>query len=1687
MPTEIALGTVHYDFLKERIPAWFTQASIQRQQELGNHSLQLPEWYAKATPAARAALAASHNQYRETLNTVETRLGAIQDITEFAEPLLKAAIKQQFKLELDVKQVYFARKFGPAGRDDFSRFMDVEHSFGAGLNQRYRGLSLLEAALANFELSEEQPLACRDCQIITAWSSYDDEVIPSFGVLAEHAVAIEAHDFARLCRQLDLGALYQAHIKDVLQPDDASQRRVLEQHARGQLALSVQIADLQRGISATARSMLDRLLSDPTAAILDGRPVTLAALKLFGSVLVGPLLIGPDRKSSNRTERVLVYLPDDPQQPLKEYASSGAFMADLRTRLHSASYRRFFSRFIPLREQGVFFRRFNALYQPAGRSNAASDYPLQAGAARLPLDELSLGANPWTQLREARLRKIFDDARAVAVPTGDEDRIARLDRLLSYFDAVVGVFNLGAFVVPGLGPLMLVVGAAQLCDEAFEGIEAFEVGETREMWAHLASVGLNVAAVGAGAAILPQIHLSSVVEGLQPVTLDNGKQKLWRGDLEPYKAAITLPNDARPDALGLYTHEGQTVLALDGEHYRLRQEPGTGEYRIRHPSRAGAYEPRLVHNGAGAWWHEREQPLTWHGPRLMRRLGPVVEGFSDVELEQIRQVSGIGEDALRRVHVDGTPVPGILLDTVRQFRAYAGAVDVARGIDADALPDNLCAYAATVAVELPGWPGECAIEAFAGPGLSGPSVKYGHADALPGYTLSVSRAELMMGKLPERIAGFLNEVQMDRLVGRYTARDRPARIAAVKGRLLARAEQVRARLMRSLYADQQPMTDAAEALVQRDFKHLPTLVVREMLAALPPMQRAALSRATRLPLDLAQQARRLQQQVRLAHAYEGMYLDALANQDTEALVLNTLPNLPGWSDNLRLEVREGGLSGELRASFGPESGEKKVLVRRAEGRYQAFDDRGQELHGINGLYGALQHALPDAHRNAIGVPHVGQGEQLQALILDKALSREQLRGVLNMRSPVRSFFRSPVRIADKLGYPLSGRGAGTSAATISDRVRRLYPGLTDAQLSDYLQGRDLANDTWLQTLELHYKTFDKQLGQWLREATGQQSWRVRRRINRVIRNAWRNSGRHADVDMAGNYRGQCIVLEGADVGPELATLSPLPANFNHVTGVVLTGCGLTEAGTAFLSTFRKLRQLGLSSNSLQRLPPVIDEMPFLEHLDVSDNSIELTDESIATLRTKSSMQYLTLASNPLTKAPDVAGMGKLDFLFLADCELSEWPSGLFAKPRSRNFILDLRGNLLERIPEVAPGSDRAQVLARTVLSRDEISPEVNQRYSLYSESVGLDPNRVYPPRRIQGSGHWQEGMSTQAWLEKQPIWNALEEAEGAEPFFQELYKLQESSEFENPQSKPHLTARVWQMVEAMAADTDLRDRLFLMALAPTSCVDSGAQLFDAMGVEVLTQQARALPEEPMRTRELLGLAVGKSRMEELGKIANARTAELVEEGFRFPVYDEDLFLVTQYDDAGNARQTIDEVEVHLAYHTGLARLLDLPWQTSIMTFPEPNVTPTHLEEAYKRIEALERGDLLRARINEQPLWAEYMRNEHGAAFQTAKNKIQALTDLLVAQQELSNGKGLTEPTKQALRETISAAGQVLNKPAEQLAEGQVMTDTQYEQEMATLSDAYNQVLDTLTQSAMSRFPVGPLAPWTPELLPQNRK
>ena len=1679
-----SLRGVHYDFLKDRVPSWFNQGSTQRQEELANHTFELPSWYLTATAQQKADLADSHNRYRETLNQVETSLGTIQDVLAFAEQLLEDAIKKRFNLELDVKNVYFARKYGFKSRDDLFGVLVFDQARDPALSYEYRGISLLEAALANFTLDEEQANPCNDCQVISTWSAYDGEVMPTPYAVKSQALLIAPHEFAQMCRTLDLGSLYQQHLKAIVQPEDNTKRAALEQqlqeHHRQLLALSAEVA-VQKpvlGISAVAYSMIKQIITDPTRATLDGKSVTFAALKMFGSVLVGPVLIGPERKGSGRAERLVVFIPNDPQQPLKEYTDSGAFMVDLRTRLHSASYRRFFSRFVPQREQGRFFQQFNRLYKPTNGNGAAGDYPMAAKSVRLPLDELRIDGLLWESLRKAQVSKMLSDARAVAVPTDDEDSEARMNRLSSYVDAMTSVFNLAAFVVPGLGPIMLAVGAAQMCTEVYEGIEAANQGDLKTMWAHFSSVALNAAMLATGAKVLPQIKLASMVDNFKRVTLPSGQQRLWKPDLSPYEHPQPLPSGAVADELGLHHVEGKTLLPVEGKHYAVQRDPVTEDYRIVHPTRPEAYQPTLTENGSGLWNHELEQPQTWEGPQLMRRLGPMTQGLSDTELEQVRQVADVSEDVLRRVQTEGEPVPGILLDTLRQFRAYRDAVKVAEGIRLGSLSSELCSYAASLVVELPGWPASKAIEAFSDTELNGPAIKYGNSGAAVADTLRVHRGELMNGELPKRVIDALSETELDDLLGRYTPRTPQARRAGLQALLEQHAISVRSRLMNSIYVEQQPPSDVAIMLLQRDFKRLPTSLARELLDDATPAERQMMSSDRRIPHRLALKAWQAQRQMRLTQAYEGLYLEGMANKDTEALVLNSLASVPGWADDLRLEVREGNMEGELRASVGKvDAAERKVLVHVGDGCYEAFDARGQGLHGVSGLYDALQHALPDTLRNSIGLPHVGQSEQLKVRIAENALPRAQLRNVLGIQPEKRPFFRPPTGLADgRRGYPLAGRGGNGWDQSVRARVQLLYPDFTESEVLALRQERGWSDDQWLKNLEQERKDFMSTMNRWMSTHTegvepfsevDRNALKAKRSIYETLHDALKKIGpRHYDAQ--DQYVGQKIEWVDKDLQGQLRTLPDLRANFDHVTELNLAFSHATDADVGrLLVNFRGLRTLSLESGELTELPLAIGDMPHLRSLNLGSNLIALEPAEVALLGKATRLEELFLSNNPLQRAPDVSGMERLRKLWLSNTGLEEWPAGVFKLPRPRDFRLDLTVNKITRVPVFAPGSDNALIVARTLLSREKLTRELLKEFTLYIEAAGYDPERQLPARGEYDRRLWNTGVPEEEWDSNQRLWDHLEQSFGSEGFFNELRLLRRSGDASARQLLPELTAKVWRMLEAMGEDADLREQLFLMAKNPSACEDAGALLFNAMGVEVLLRAAYFSEDASVVRRSVFNLARGKWRLNELGRIARRRVEQLRAQGVDYQQYDAQGAPIIQYDPNGVALLPIDEVEIYMSYSSTLATRLDLPWQAKTMFYREDYVTAQMIEDAFERVTLLDQGELVRDNLLEIPLWVDYLPRAHAEAFLPVRQKFEALIDFDVALTKWRGNGSLPAQEREELRLTISRTAAILGRTGPESQPGYVMTQQEYSASYAVIDAQYKSLLGTFTDQAIN--------------------
>jgi hypothetical protein len=347
---------------------------------------------------------------------------------------------------------------------------------------------------------------------------------------------------------------------------------------------------------------------------------------------------------------------------------------------------------------------------------------------------------------------------------------------------------------------------------------------------------------------------------------------------------------------------------------------------------------------------------------------------------------------------------------------------------------------------------------------------------------------------------------------------------------------------------------------------------------------------------------------------------------------------------------------------------------------------------------------------------------------------------------------------------------------------------------------------------------------------------------------------------------------------------------------------------------------------------------------------------------------------------------------------------------------------------------------------------------MYTESLGMDPERPYPPRGTMDSADWSAGMTERQWHDRQEAWNAVEDEFDSLPFFNEIRRLTESADFSVGRIyQASLTAKVWRMIEAMAENSELRLKLFNEAATPTECVDGGTQLFNAMGMQVLIHEAYALGNSDLIEARLLELAQGKSRLDELGAIARQRVAARLAAGESF----------RRVDRLGNVTGTIDEVEVHLAYMTDLAQRLDLPWQARGMQFRKiAGVSKEMIEAAFLRIVALEEGDLLTDRIVEQPAWKAWLESSYGEELSDLKRQIDATTDL---QDVLQRRAEAVEPAaKAALEVEVKALCRELGREESAFAEGQVMSDEDYTHALTGIDEQIREKLKSITQQAMVR-------------------
>ncbi|WP_454564640.1 dermonecrotic toxin domain-containing protein [Pseudomonas sp. AIG] len=1308
----------HYLPLKNALPDWLGDASSSRRQRLKDIPPQMSASLQAAPVEQHQQMKALNAAHWTAQSKVDQSLEHLQDASAFAEPLLKQELKDCFGLDLDVRET-FVRLYIPA----------TTPWFPIKTGTRAWTVSLLDAALHNFEESETRDDAFDVDSTFVTRPSTTGQFMTLPSIKAKLSIAA----FTQLCRRLDLGAQYKTHLEDNLGYSDSMVASVLrsklDDSQKAAMKAALQWARMNRDVSESYFRLIDAVLDGMKGLYVNGAPVLCHDMEMLCAPLTGIVVFAPDLHDSQNAARVVAYVPDDPEHPFKEYASAYELMVELTRQLRSKDYQQFFSRFVNHEHRGFFFSTLNsrltriAWHPPESGSSlpAWRETPVERPDLQTTLTPFHHGL--WQHLYQSKLNKIFNDARVIAVPTAVVDQKARWAFWDSVSNIISSIVQTAALIVapfvPVLGEAMMAYMAYQMLDEAFEGIIEWGQGRTTEAFEHLmgtveSMIQLGIfgmgGAIGAGEfrKVLPA-EVVAFIDRFKPVKLTSGATRYWDPDLTRYQHTAVPDVGSMPNELGLHPHQGKQLLPLEDAHFAVSESAIPGQYVIEHPTRPDAYQPTVRHNGAGAWHTELEQPLAWDTDTALRRIGPSIETFSPTERETILRVSGVNEDAVRKMHVDQQTPPPLLADSIQRFRIDQQLQRFIDQLDSSVAEQYGRADPVTqlqLLTEHGRWPSSQRLRLA---NQQGELLWQSSADeSLP--LTELRQDSLIDGDLLKTLLASINEQQTKALLAESFGGPMPSldvRSQTLRRQLALLARRHRSSMFESRYQALQHIDDPLAQPLASHAPTLPSSVSRELLdtangseliqiheGELPPRQQ-----------ELTQLAR---QEVRLTRAYEGLELKSVNNPDSDSLALHSLKLLPGWSGDVRIEIREGHYEGRVLDSIGREDAPaQKVLVRQSDGRYQPFDERGQELHSVTDFYSSVLYALPDGERRSLNM-QTGQSDLLQSAIRERTLERNELRSVMfetPILQPAVDTLRlegfgnqrqnTPRRLEEADFFEAGELGVigiehqdnlmttGQRIVSPEERVQEVFRGFSAEEARNYVA--TFQNDPTTLNIELarrrdeHFRLSDD-LRRWETDVpandplSGLPLTYIERRAalhNRAqFREALLRCWRRQTRGPAG------YMLQIAQ--PILGDLPVLEANFGHVSMLSINGSASTAAVDVFLQRFPGMLYLDAQNLNLPTLPQALANMPNLRQLILRNCGISHSAANQAVLAALPNLSLLDLRGNALGALPDIGALPSLRHLNLSKTGLTTVPDNLLDHPRL--ITASFEGNRITEIP-----------------------------------------------------------------------------------------------------------------------------------------------------------------------------------------------------------------------------------------------------------------------------------------------------------------------------------------------------------------------------------------------------------------------
>lgn len=1563
--------------IQPRLPLDARESSFSDLEPLELALSHMPKWLLNTHPHIIDALNASMAQSRHYHGLIGKKFSELQSVEAFCGALLAAEARLEFGPLVDIHRDTLAAVHVHLITDE-TLLLSVRHYL-----VRDEPKTLLWAALQNFSEAE----------------AHEDGFNPQSHILhgghAHQISAVKPYQFAALCRRLDLGQRYQTYLQQFLgfAPSGSTQLSAAQKTTRTRLqrlkAYDMQVdahtALLKKHLGQTAYDavlpiLLNAASTHPVPLVrLDGKTMVLGSMSILDTVIDGVLIFSPGEPLLHPGNRLILYIPNDPLSPFSEFNSLQALTEALLHRLQDPAFANFFSRFVALNARAVFMQR------------------VAEKRDRLSLTVAPLRVRPDEYLCAVQLKNMFADARLLAVPTGTLDEAEREARWQLYKTAGLLLINVAALFVPVLGDVMLAVAIGDMLKEVYEGVDDWTQGDIDHAREHLLNVAKDAAinvgvVVGVAAVKATASRLSAATrahfEGFQPIRLDDGAVRLWNKELGHYEQEPASVHSHMADGHGFFAHEGRQHVSVAGKHYPVEFDQVLGQWRIAHTRRPHAFKPALLHNDEGAWQHAHEHPLEWQGGEaLLGRLGHAPARLDERTLEHIKQLTDTSDAVMRRVHLENREAPPLLAVSLKRFeidRQLNAFIEQMSGTQY-----NASHWADWQLHQLPymrGWPPGKGLVVVDGTGKT--LAQYGHSLRPTTSHINLTAGLLEQGKLFEAVLAALTGVEGKALISAAPKELDPAQALAQSLGHFVREN--RATVFDRFYARFNVSTAPEAGTIEAFFPGLPKHVAQAMYQSANTAQREVL-RTSRVPLAMAETARVYLREIRLNLALEGFYLNGRANADTDRLVLHFLERLPNWPKELMLEVREGSLQGPVVRRVGSiEATQARVLVKTSQG-YQRYRPRGsiqvQEPDLSVTLAAALFQSLTANEREAIGFSALSETAAFnEALAAQVAQARSEAFEVLGMQS-VKPGFKPPSIMADgKIGYPLCGLDAGPHSSGMQRRVRNLFPEFSQDQVLDYL---DALQTTGVEPLSVlrerkRIRTSLRQCLQlWIDSPVAQTAGTTidysenRYQAAGLIERTWRHDPQH--FSLAGSTGVQKLSLDGLRVidFPSL----PVMASFGHVRELNLNNMRFQNTAATFLEHFTGVESLEMDNNEMGQLPAQLEQMPNLRRLSVARNNLFLNTQNQSTLSALSKLEILNLNDNFLGPELDLTHLNHLRRVYLRRTWIDRWPGGLITRPLLE--AADLRENRIADIPDDV--YQTSPKLTRNItLSNNPLSSASRLRLARFvmqgGSSMGISSDELLS--EAAAFEFWTMGITNLELARREQLWNSLRAEPASEDLFNIISRLTTTSDAQSV--RQDLSRRVWEMIEAANENEDLRLDLMSIATAPRSCTDSVLMAFSNLEVQMELAKVSSLYSQDAQGLYRLGKSL--FRLEKLTEITEKHCALLVKTGAIAP----------------------DELEVLLAYRTGLAKALELPRQPYSMTFKKlAGVTQEDLDHARGQVANAEKSAELNIFISTQDFWKGYLINqsptEYGAL---TEPYFEALNELLKKSPEMTSQRYL---------------------------------------------------------------------------------